>query len=82
MQINVNADCTPEEARTFLGLPDLKPVQDRYVQAVLDMMNGASNFEQMETMFKSLSPLGNASLKMFNDMMSVGLGAAGTTKKG
>lgn len=80
MQIKVNVDCTPEEARTFLGLPDLKPVQDRYVQGVLDMMNGAANFEQMESMFKSLSPLGDASLKMFNDMMSVGLGAAGGKK--
>jgi hypothetical protein len=80
MQINVNVDCTPEEARSFLGLPDLKPVQDRYVQGVLDMMNGASNFEQMETMFKSLSPLGDASMKMFSDLMTVGLGAAG--KKG
>lgn len=80
MQIKVNVDCTPEEARTFLGLPDLKPVQDRYVQGVLDMMNGAANFEQMETMFKSLSPLGDASMKMFNDMMSVGLGAAAGKK--
>ena len=80
MQIKVDVDCTPEEARTFLGLPDLKPVQDRYVQGVLDMMNGAANFEQMETMFKSLSPLGDASMKMFSDMMSVGLGAAGGKK--
>jgi hypothetical protein len=34
----------------------------------------------METMFKSLSPLGDASMKMFSDLMTVGLGAAG--KKG
>jgi hypothetical protein len=28
MKITINVDCTPEEARTFLGLPDLKPIQD------------------------------------------------------
>lgn len=80
MQFNVNVDCTPEEARTFLGLPDLKPIQDRYMKAVLDTMNGATSVEQMESMFRSLSPLGDASIKMFTDMMSLGLGAAGTKK--
>jgi len=32
MKITVNVECTPEEARTFLGLPDLKPMQDELVQ--------------------------------------------------
>lgn len=82
MQFNVNVDCTPEEARTFLGLPDLKPIQDRYVQTMMDAMAGATNIEQMESMFRSLSPIGDASLKMFTDMMSLGIGAAaGVTKK-
>ena len=31
MKVNVEIDCTPEEARRFLGLPDLGPMQ----QAVL-----------------------------------------------
>jgi hypothetical protein len=26
MKITANVDCTPEEARRFLGLPDLTPV--------------------------------------------------------
>lgn len=27
MKINIEIDCTPEEARYFMGLPDLKPIQ-------------------------------------------------------
>ncbi|ACA18644.1 conserved hypothetical protein [Methylobacterium sp. 4-46] len=27
MLIDANVDCTPEEARVFLGLPDLQPLQ-------------------------------------------------------
>ena len=27
MKVTVNVDCTPEEARTFLGLPDVQPMQ-------------------------------------------------------
>lgn len=34
MKISVQAECTPEEARTFLGLPDVQPMQ----RAVLDDM--------------------------------------------
>ncbi len=38
MKITVNVDCTPEEARTFLGLPDIKPLQDEIVQEMRDRM--------------------------------------------
>ena len=29
MKVNVEVTCTPEEARAFFGLPDIKPMQDR-----------------------------------------------------
>ncbi|MBV8402396.1 MAG: hypothetical protein JOZ17_27295 [Acetobacteraceae bacterium] len=32
MKITINIDCTPEEARTFFGQPDLKPMQDELMQ--------------------------------------------------
>lgn len=34
MKITMNVDCTPEEARAFLGLPDLKPMQDELMQEI------------------------------------------------
>lgn len=34
MKVNIQIDCTPKEARTFFGLPDLEPMQ----QTVLDEM--------------------------------------------
>ena len=34
MKVNIEIDCTPQEARTFFGLPDLEPMQ----QAVLNEM--------------------------------------------
>lgn len=27
MKVTIEIDCTPEEARVFMGLPDLKPMQ-------------------------------------------------------
>lgn len=28
MKVTIEVDCTPKEARDFLGLPDVKPMQD------------------------------------------------------
>jgi hypothetical protein len=27
MKVNIEIDCTPEEARVFMGLPDVQPMQ-------------------------------------------------------
>ncbi|HEX7871480.1 MAG TPA: DUF6489 family protein [Sphingobium sp.] len=80
MKFTVDVECTPEEARTFLGLPDVKPIQDHYVQTMLDAMSGTGNAEQLESLFRNLSPFGDASMKLFSNMMEFGMGAAGVKK--
>lgn len=82
MKFHVDVECTPEEARSFLGLPDMKPIHDMYIQAVMDTMSGQTNLEQMERMFKSLSPLGDAGMKMFSSMLDIGMGAANAAASG
>jgi hypothetical protein len=32
MKITVNIDCTPAEARAFMGLPDFEPMQKRAME--------------------------------------------------
>jgi hypothetical protein len=83
MKFTVDVECTPQEARSFLGLPDMKPVHDMYMQAVMDAMSGQTNLEQMERMFRSLSPLGDAGMKLFSSFMDIGIhGGAGGKKDG
>ena len=43
MKVNIEIDCTPDEARTFMGLPDVKPMQAA-VMAKLEqqMLDGIS----------------------------------------
>lgn len=49
MKITINVDCTPEEARTFMGLPDLKPIQDKLMQEMQDqMMAGLRSMDATE----------------------------------
>jgi hypothetical protein len=73
MKVTVDVDCTPAEARSFLGLPDVTPIHDKYVKTMLDSFDGIANVEQMETMFKSFSPLGDAGMRLFRQMMDIGL---------
>lgn len=58
MKISIDIDCTPEEARAFLGLPDVAPMQ----RVLLDQMQErmAANIAAMdpETMLKTWLPLG------------------------
>ena len=70
----------PAEARAFLGLPDVTPIHDKYIRTMLDSFDGIGSVEQMETLFKSFSPLGDAGMRLFQQMMNVGLAGMGGGK--
>jgi hypothetical protein len=38
MKIKLDIDCTPEEARSFFGLPDVKPLQERMMKEIEQRM--------------------------------------------
>lgn len=71
MKINVEIDCTPEEARRAMGLPDFTPVHERYVAMLMEMMDKNASPEVLEHLFKSWAPMGEAGmnfwLKMFEN---------------
>ncbi len=46
MKIAVNVDCTPEEARAFFGLPDVKPLQEAMLKEVEQRLK--ANLEAMQ----------------------------------
>jgi hypothetical protein len=51
MKITMNIECTPEEARTFLGLPDLRPIQDEVMQEMRNrLMAGMAAMDPVEMM--------------------------------
>lgn len=74
MKVNVEVECTPEEARRAVGLPDLSPVHDRYVAMMLDSMDGSVKPEMIETMMKNWAPMGEAGLSMWRRLFEAGTG--------
>lgn len=77
MKFTVNCDCTPEEARSFLGLPDLSPLHDKYIDTLMSAMDGAGSLDQMSKLMNAFSPMGDAGMKLFGQMMDIGMTSAG-----
>ncbi len=78
MKISIDIDCTPEEARTFLGLPDVQPMQTALVGELEKRLR--ANMEQMdtETMMRTWLPVGMQGLEQIQKMFWSRLaGAAG-----
>lgn len=81
MKVSVEINCTPEEARRFLGLPDVTKANEAYTEAVTKMMKGAGSLDQLQSMASSLAPMGMMGMKMFQQMVESGVAMAGVGKK-
>lgn len=82
MKVHVEIDCTPEEARTFLGLPDVGKANQFYVDAIGKAMKGAGSVEQLQEFAKGLAPMGQVGMNLFKTFMDSGNAfAAGAKKK-
>jgi len=69
MKITVDVDCSPEEARRFMGLPDLTPVHDAYIGQMLDAVkNGGVSRDALEGMMKSWMPMGEAGMQLWKQL--------------
>jgi hypothetical protein len=68
MKVTVNVDCTPEEARRFLGLPDLSPVHQAYVEKLQRTMSDGVTPDMVADMVKSWGPMTEAGKAMWRQM--------------
>ncbi len=80
MKITIEVDCTPEEARAFLGLPDVAPMQAAVMEELGQRLSAGLEAMDPETLMKSWMPLGVAGLeqaqKMFWSQMGKTAGGA------
>ncbi len=79
MKITMNVDCTPEEARAFLGLPDVKPMQEQLMQEVQERMAANIRAMEPEAMLRTWLP---ATLKGFEQMQEIFMAQMTGAKKG
>ena len=77
MKVNVEVECTPEEARRFLGLPDVTRANEVYVDALANAMQGVGSFEQMQEVMKQAAPMGEFGLRLFQQLFESGAKMSG-----
>jgi hypothetical protein len=87
MKVNVEVTCTPEEARAFFGLPDIKPMQDRIMGEIEERLKSSLNSMNPEQVFKTWLPASMQGVEQMQQMQQMfwqqlaGI-ASGTGKKG
>ena len=62
MKVTIDIDCTPDEARSFLGLPDVKPMQEAMLAEAQARMKAAMAAMEPESLMKMWMPGGAESL--------------------
>ena len=62
MKVTMNVDCSPDEARRFLGLPDVAPLQESMMAQMKAQMEKAAAAMDPETMMKTLFPAQSGSI--------------------
>jgi hypothetical protein len=76
MKFTVNVECSPEEARRFIGLPDVTPLNEAIVHEMTKRMEQNVALMSPDTMMKSWMSVGTQAQDAFLKLMTTSAGAA------
>jgi hypothetical protein len=76
MKVTINVECEPAEARAFLGLPNVEPLNDHLVAEMQKRMDANISAMQPDELMKSWTSFGLQAQDQFRKLME----AATTTK--
>jgi hypothetical protein len=62
MKVNIEMEMTPEEARAFMGLPDVAPMQKSMLDDMQARAKQAFDANDPEGMMRAWMPLGGAEI--------------------
>lgn len=73
MKVKIDIECTPAEARNFLGLPNVEPLNDKLVEEMTKRMEANMEVLEPEALMRSWMTMGGEMQKhVFNLMSQVG----------
>lgn len=76
MKMTVEVDCSPEEARRFLGLPDVSTLNDHIVSEMQKRIEGNMAMLSPDELVKNWMAFGAGAQEQFRKLMEVGMSAA------
>jgi hypothetical protein len=79
MKITIEVDCTPAEARAYMGLPDVEPLQAEVMGEVQRRVMQALAMTDPQQLLKNWAPWGAQGMEAFQNIMRA---ATGSTSSG
>ena len=77
MKITIEVDCTPAEARTFMGLPDVEPLQAEVMGEIQRRVMQGLAMTDPQQLLKNWVPWGAQGVETFQNFMRAATGAGG-----
>ena len=83
MKAKIEVECTPEEARAFLGLPDVSSINERMVSEVLGRIEKNAALLDVEPLLKTWGAIGGQAQETFFRLFGQAMtGGSGSSKPG
>lgn len=70
MKVTIEVDCTPEEARQMMGLPDLTPLHEMYLAKMREAFEGHTAPEAVAAMMRSWTPMNDAGTDFWRQLFA------------
>ncbi len=82
MKVRVEVDCSPQEARAFLGLPDVAKLNEHMVQEMKKRMEANMAMVAPEELIRSWMTFGGQATEQFRKLMTAAATGAQGLKPG
>lgn len=82
MKMTVEIDCTPQEARTFLGLPDVTALNEHMVNEMKARMDANMSMLSPDELMKNWAAFGAGAQEQFRKLMTAAAEASLGAKRG
>ncbi len=76
MKVKIEIDCTPIEARSFLGLPDVSPLNEHVVEEMTKRIDANMASLQPAELLKTWGAFGGQAQEQFRALMTAAADAA------
>jgi hypothetical protein len=76
MKMTIEVDCTPEEARRFMGLPDVSALNEHLVNEMKGRIDANMSMISPDELMKNWMAFGTGAQEHFRKLMEVGMSAA------
>lgn len=73
MKVSIDIECTPEEARRAMGLPDLTALHEQYLAKMAAAMDGRGGPEMLEAMIRNWGPMSETGTALWRQMFDSGM---------